>query len=155
MQLSCAKTTVMAILTAGTLGWAVAATAMPVPDSPLLLAQKGGQCRRIINNVGGPDQPRAVAGLDNNQIPVYTNPGDIYDSAQSPVKVLAIGDRVTLADPYQESLVSPGDTTAATIMVAIRDEGETRWIPVTDARRADGRPMGPSNLGMCSVQALW
>lgn len=156
MRVNFFKSVATAAVATITIGSVLPAIAAPNNSGELLIAQRGGACRRIVSNQGGPEQPRAVAGLDNNQLPVYENPNDIYNPDMQPVGVLKIGDEVTLADPYQEAIARDGNTTSATIMVAINDGGVRRWIPVTDARSADGSPVGRANLGMCTgVRALW
>ncbi|MGI0485718.1 hypothetical protein ACN4EK_09800 [Pantanalinema rosaneae CENA516] len=124
-------------------------------ESSILIAQRGGQCRRVVSIQGGPEFPRAVAGADYNQLPVFNDPNDLYNPGVTPVRVVRVGESVTLSDPYEERVVAEGTGTAATIMVAINDNGTKRWIPVTDARRADGAPVGASNLAYCAVPALW
>ncbi|HEY9618538.1 MAG TPA: hypothetical protein V6C64_16970 [Microcoleaceae cyanobacterium] len=140
-------------------GWLAFGSVTPALSSStetnVLIAQRGGQCRRVVSIQGGPEFPRAVAGADYNQLPVFNDPNDLYSSSVTPVKVVRIGDSVTLWDVYEERVVAEGTNTAATIMVAINDSGTKRWIPVTDARRADGAPVGSSNLAYCAVPALW
>lgn len=140
-------------------GWMTVGSVAPALSSSteanLLIAQRGGECRRVVSIQGGPEFPRAVAGADYNQLPVFNDPNDLYSSTATPTKVIRIGESVTLSNPYEERVVAEGTGTAATIMVAINDNGTKRWIPVTDARRADGAPVGASNLAYCAVPALW
>ncbi len=116
-------------------------------------------CRRIITNVGGPDQPRAVSGLDNNQVPVYSDPSDVYGG--TPTNVKSLGSKVILAYPQEKQLaVNPSDMNQGTFMIAVRDDnGAKVWMPLSDARPAGGAgqgvALGQSNLGYCSVQGMW
>lgn len=132
--------------------------------APAVAQQNYNTCRRVVNIEGGPDQPRAVAGLDRNQIPVYENPGDIYDSSKSPVSVLKIGQRVNLASPQATQFVNdPNDQNGlGTQMIAIETaDGMQRWIPLADAALAGGRDtttytaMSKANLGKCAIRGMW
>ncbi len=116
-------------------------------------------CRRIVSNAVGPEQPRAVSGLDNNQVAFYNNPSDIFSG--SPTAVKAIGERVILAYPREEQFVKDGQTTGGgVVMIAIRhDDGSKKWIPLADGSSdRNGKNIetyGKSTLGYCSVQGMW
>jgi hypothetical protein len=133
--------------------------------APAVAQQNYNSCRRVVNIEGGPDQPRAVAGLDRNQIPVYENPGDVYDSSKSPVSVLRVGERVALAMPQSAQFVNdPNDQNGmGTQMIAIETaDGQQRWIPLADVAMATGRDgvsryttMSKANLGKCAIRGMW
>lgn len=131
----------------------IAITACVIGSSTTALAQSN-TCRVVVSNHAGPEQPRAVSGLNNDQIGVFDAPEDIY-GGKAAVGVRRIGQSVNLATPYEEKLVADGNTSNAVIMVAINDGGTKRWIPVTNARKADGKPEAPSNLAYCTVRGMW
>lgn len=121
-------------------------------------------CRRIVSNLGGPDQPRAVAGLNNNQVPFYSDANDIYDG-ESPLFVESIGERIILSFPQEQVFVNdPSDQNGfGTTMIAVRaNNGAKVWMPLHDSALAGGRDgaksfstMSKSNLAFCSVQGMW
>jgi hypothetical protein len=119
-------------------------------------------CRRVIDIVGGPEQPRAVAGVYGNQVPLYTSPADIYGG--SPASVVSIGDTVFLSQPQEVQFVNdPSDQNGFGVqMIAIDTSQGQRWMPVADVALAGGRDgsknystLSKSNLGYCGIRGMW
>lgn len=144
-----------------------ALTALMIGDIAPAAAQKVVQpsqvaCRRVISTVGGPEQPRAVSGLYNNQVPMYASPADIYGG--QPTGIATIGETVFLSQPQNIEFVNdPSDQNGYGVqMIAIDTNQGQRWIPLTDMAMAGGRDgvarytaMGKSNLGYCGVRGMW
>ncbi|MBE9032445.1 hypothetical protein IQ266_22155 [filamentous cyanobacterium LEGE 11480] len=136
----------------------VATAATPAFAGAEMAVSTNPACRRVISNTAGPEQPRAVAGLNNDQVALYAEPNDIY--AGKAVAVKRIGTRLLLDTSRNTLFVRDGQTTGGGVkMIAVRHDGQTLWMPLSDAaadRNGQNiQSFGKTTLGYCSVRGMW
>ncbi len=114
---------------------------------------RSGKCRQIIGNQAN---PRTDVGP--KLLAAFANPDDLVGGKI--VASIAVGSKVTLANPYQEKWVNDPEGTGKVVMVAVTQAGNSHllWIPVNRIKNSGTKFTTPSTLGLCTgspVRGLW